>query len=235
MRYQWATGSHQGRVRTNNEDSAHPAAAGDVEGPTLVMVADGMGGHVAGEVASRIAIESAVETDGDVRERVLAANRAILEEVERQPELAGMGTTLTLVRLGENLIATIGHVGDSRAYLLRNGELVQVTPDHNVVYEHLQAGRITKEEAVNHRQRSMLTRAVGLVPDLEVDVIELPLKTGDRMLLCTDGINDMVGDAEIEETLANGTPEEAVWDLIERANRAGGHDNATALVVDVLP
>lgn len=235
MKYQWATGSHKGRVRTNNEDAVYPDSAGQADGRTLVMVADGMGGHVAGEVASRIAVEQAVATDGDPKDRVAAGNRAILEEVEKRPELAGMGTTLTLAELDEDLIAHLGHVGDSRAYLLRNGELVQVTADHTVVYEYLQAGRITKEEAANHRQRSMLTRALGLVPEIEIDLIDLPLKIGDRMLLCSDGINGMIDDEDIEAALSIGTPEEAVWDLIERANRAGGHDNATALIVDVLP
>lgn len=235
MKYQWATGSHKGRVRTNNEDAVYPDSAGQADGRTLVMVADGMGGHVAGEVASRIAVEQAVATDGDPKDRVAAGNRAILEEVEKRPELAGMGTTLTLAELDEDLIAHVGHVGDSRAYLLRNGELVQVTADHTVVYEYLQAGRITKEEAANHRQRSMLTRALGLVPEIEIDLIDLPLKIGDRMLLCSDGINGMIDDEDIEAALSIGTPEEAVWDLIERANRAGGHDNATALIVDVLP
>ena len=235
MTYQWAAGTHQGRVRSNNEDAVHPDAAGRSDDQTMVMVADGMGGHVAGEVASRLAVDAASSTDGSVADRVLAANRAILAQVDERPHLAGMGTTLTLAVLDPDLTAHIGHVGDSRAYLLRNGELVQVTADHTVVYEHLQAGRITREEAANHRQRSMLTRALGLVPDVDVDVIELPLKTGDRLLLCSDGINGMIDDEEIEEALGTGTPEEVVWDLIERANRAGGHDNATALVVDVLP
>lgn len=235
MTYQWAAATHQGRVRANNEDSMYPATAGSTDGSALVMVADGMGGHVAGEVASRLAVEAATTTEGGVAERVLAGNRAILETVEGRPDLAGMGTTLTLAHLRPDLVADIGHVGDSRAYLLRNGELVQVTADHTVVYEQLQAGRITVEEAATHRHRSMVTRALGLIPDVNVDVIELPLKAGDRMLLCSDGVNAMISDREIEEALGSGTPEEVVWDLIERANRAGGHDNATALVVDILP
>ncbi len=233
MTYQWAAATHQGRVRTHNEDAVHPATSGRGSGPVVVMVADGMGGHVAGEVASRLAVAAAVEAGDGPRERVEAANRAILEEVGRRPELAGMGTTLTLVELGADGVARVAHVGDSRAYLLRDGRLRLLTTDHTVVNEYVQAGKISADEAATHPQRSMLTRALGLVPVVQVDTFEEPLRPGDRLLLCSDGVSSMIDDETIAATLGEGTPEEAAWELVERANQAGGLDNATALVVDV--
>jgi protein phosphatase len=234
VRYQWATASHKGRIRTNNEDSAYPDSAGSAEDVALLVLADGMGGHVAGEVASSIAIDTAVATDGDVAARISAANRAILDRVEHDPTLAGMGTTLTLLEIGPEGRATFAHVGDSRAYLLRNGLLKQVTTDHTIVTEYLRAGRITADQAADHPQRHMLTRALGLITELDVDVIDEKLEPGDRVLLCSDGVTDMITDDEITESLRSAaTSEEAVWDLVERSNRAGGHDNVTAIVVDI--
>ena len=234
MKYQWATASHKGRVRTNNEDSVFPASSGSAVDGALLVLADGMGGHVAGEVASGIAIEIAVETDGTVGDRVAAANRAILEQVARDPALAGMGTTLTLLELRAGGQGTFAHVGDSRAYLLRKGTLEQITTDHTIVTEYLEAGKITAEQAADHPQRHMLTRALGLIPDVEIDVFDITFELGDRVLLCSDGVSDMIEDAEIAEALTSvGTAEEAVWELVERANRAGGHDNVTAVVVDI--
>lgn len=235
MTYQWATATHRGRVRSNNQDCAHPEASGRAAGPVVVMVADGMGGHVAGEVAARLAVERAVATDGDVAERVAAGNRAILEEVSRNPDLAGMGTTLTLAELHPEGRARFAHVGDSRAYLWREGVLRQLTVDHTVVNEYLRAGKISEDEVPHHPQRSMLTRALGLTSRVEVDVFEEPLQPGDRLLLCSDGVNSMLSDDEIAQALSLPTAEEAAWELVERANRAGGHDNVTAVVVDVEP
>ncbi|MFO7548214.1 MAG: PP2C family serine/threonine-protein phosphatase [Acidimicrobiia bacterium] len=235
MSYLWAVASHQGRLRPVNQDSVHPSTAGRGEGPVVVMVADGMGGHAAGEVASQMAVEHALAVDGSVEERVLAANSAILEEATRKPELAGMGTTLTLVELGDDLVGRLAHVGDSRAYLLREGRLEQITEDHTVVRQYVASGKITAEEAVGHPHRSMLTRALGLTYRLEVDRDDVVFRAGDRLLLCSDGVSGMLSEAEIHEILQLGTPEEAVWGLVEAANRAGGHDNITALVVDVEP
>lgn len=233
MRYQWAVATHQGRVRRNNQDAVYPATSGSGEGPVLVVVADGMGGHVGGEVASRLAVEHAVATPGTVVERVLAGNTAVFEEALRNPSLAGMGTTMTLVELGVDGVARFAHVGDSRAYLMRDGNLSQLTADHTVVAEHVRAGRLTAEEATNHPQRSMLTRALGLTPDVEVDAFDLTLQPGDRLLVCSDGVTSMLDDAAIGVALGNATAEESVWKLVEEANRAGGHDNITAVVVDV--
>lgn len=232
MRYQWASATHTGLVRANNEDAAYPTTSGASPDKSLFIVADGMGGHVAGEVASRIAVETAIDIVGNPGQRVVGANHALLLEVAANQELAGMGTTMTLLEVEEDL-ARIAHVGDSRAYLLRDGVLRQLTVDHTVAAEYVAAGRISPEEAQNHPQRNMITRALGLTQNLVVDEIEEPVRPGDRFLLCSDGINSMLNDHEIAEQLAADTPEEAVWALIEAANSAGGHDNSTVLVIDV--
>jgi protein phosphatase len=193
-----------------------------------------MGGAVAGEVASSMAVDAARSSDRDIADRVRDANRAILDEVERRPELRGMGTTMTLFELGEDAVAHFAHVGDSRAYLLRGGTLTQLTEDHTVVNMYLRTGAIAPEEAATHPQRSLITRAVGLTPDLDVDTGNLALEPGDRLLLCSDGVNGMIDDDVIADALSVETAEEAAWLLVERANLAGGHDNITALVVDVV-
>lgn len=233
MNYQWSSASHPGLVRTNNEDSVHPETAGRSEGPIWVMVADGMGGHVAGEVASRLAVDTAITTEGTPTERVNAANVSILTEIENRPHLAGMGTTLTMARLDPDGVGHFGHVGDSRAYLLRDGSLRRLTEDHTVVAEYVATGALTEEEAAQHPQRSMITRALGLLDSVPVDTFEVEFEVGDRLLLCSDGVNEMLRDDTISELLAEGTPEETVWALVEAANGAGGQDNITALVVEV--
>lgn len=235
MKYQWAVASHPGNVRPGNEDSAWPESSGAGDGPLVVIVADGMGGAVAGEVASQLAVEAARSSDKDIEDRVQEANAAILDEVERRPELRGMGTTMTLFELGEDDgLARFAHVGDSRAYLLRDDTLTQLTEDHTVVNMYLRTGAIGPEEVANHPQRSLITRAVGLTTDLDVDTGNLTLQPGDRLLLCSDGVNSMIDDAEISDALGVDSAEEAAWLLIEKANLAGGHDNITALVVDVV-
>lgn len=235
MSYRWAVATHRGTIRTQNQDSVHPATSGSGEGPVLMLVADGMGGAVGGEVASSIAVETAVSTDGSLSDRILAANNAVLDHAENHPELRGMGTTMTLFELSEqDRLASFAHVGDSRAYLLRDGELTQLTEDHTVVNMYVQSGAITREQAATHPQRNLVTRAVGLEEELDVDTGNLTLEPGDRLLLCSDGVNAMIDDDEITEALSVASAEEAAWLLIERANRAGGHDNITALVIDTL-
>lgn len=233
MRYQWACATHTGLVRSNNEDALYPDTSGSTEGTALLMVADGMGGHIAGEVASRIAVETARDIVGNPGRRVLGANNAILLEVAQHPDLAGMGTTMTLVEMGEDGVGQFAHVGDSRAYLLRDGILRQLTEDHTVAAEYVAAGRLSPEEAMTHPQRNMITRALGLTQNLLVDEFEEPLMPGDRYLLCSDGVNSMLTDEEIADQLAADTPEEAAWALVEAANAVGGHDNITVLVIDV--
>lgn len=230
----WAAATHQGRVRSINEDSCYPTTAGSSVEPVVMVVADGMGGAVAGEVASRLAVESAIGSEGDVADRLRAANRAILDEVARNPSLAGMGTTTTLIEFDPGGSALYAHVGDSRAYLLRDGDLTQLTVDHTVVNEYVQTGKLTAAEAATHPQRSMLTRALGLISDIEIDTGRFEVLRHDRLLICSDGVNSMIGDGEIAEALRLESAEEAAWDLVERANRAGGHDNITALVIDIV-
>lgn len=233
MKYQWATASHTGLVRSNNEDAAYPTNAGSGPGPVVVMVADGMGGHIAGEVASRIAVETAVEIVGNAGMRVVGANNAILSHVAERPDLAGMGTTLTLAEIGSDGVGRFAHVGDSRGYLLRSGTLRQLTNDHTVAAEYIAAGTLSPEEAMNHPQRNMITRALGLTRNLLIDEFEEPLEDGDRLLLCSDGLTLHVADDSIAQKLADGTAEEAAWQLVESANAGGGHDNITVLVLDV--
>jgi serine/threonine protein phosphatase PrpC len=233
LKYVWATATHQGMVRDTNEDSVFPTSSGESSEDVLLIVADGMGGHVAGEVASRIAINAAASTDVDPADRVAAGNRAIREEVARDPALDGMGTTMTLLRI-EQGVATIAHIGDSRAYLLRDGELSQLTDDHTVAAEYVAQGQLSPEEAATHPQRHMLLRTLGLTRFVNIDEITVEVLPGDRLLLCSDGLTEMVRDDAIASTLLDGTPDEVVWELVEMANNAGGVDNITVVVVEAL-
>jgi protein phosphatase len=233
MRYVWATATHRGMVRDQNEDSVFPTSSGESTDEVLAIVADGMGGHVAGEVASRIAINAAASSDLDPPDRVAAGNRAIREEVSRDPALEGMGTTMTLLKV-EDDTAAIAHIGDSRAYLLRENELRQVTEDHTVAAEYVAQGQLSPEEAASHPQRHMLLRTLGLTRFVNVDEVNIDLEPGDRLLLCSDGLTEMVRDEAIGKILADGTPDEVVWNLVETANDAGGVDNITVVVVEAL-
>ena len=233
MRYVWATATHKGMVRDKNEDSVFPTSSGESTDDVVAIVADGMGGHVAGEVASRIAINAAASSDLDPADRVAAGNRAIREEVSRDPGLEGMGTTMTLLKV-EDDTASIAHIGDSRAYLLRDGELRQVTEDHTVAAEYVAQGQLSPEEAASHPQRHMLLRTLGLTRFVNVDEVSIDLEPGDRLLLCSDGLTEMVKDAVIGKILADGSPDEVVWNLVETANDAGGVDNITVVVVEAL-
>jgi PPM family protein phosphatase len=233
VKYQWAAGTHKGRVRNNNEDSFAPETSGRSTGPVVLMVADGMGGAIGGEIASQLAVKHASTGSGSPIERVIRANEAVVKRTLSEPGLAGMGTTITLAELGEDGTVNLAHVGDSRAYLIHQGLLEQLTDDHTVVAEQLAAGHISPADAVTHPQRSMLTRVLGISPDIEVDSITFDAAAGDRLLICSDGLTNMVEDERVAQLLAKGSPEEAVWALIEEANRAGGHDNITVVVVDV--
>jgi protein phosphatase len=237
MKYVWGAGTHVGRVRDGNEDSLYPSESGSSEGPLVLMVADGMGGAVAGEVASRLAVQAAADASpGDPQtpeDRVLAANRAVVDATRDDPSLAGMGTTMTLVELDGDR-AEFAHVGDSRAYLLRDGELRLLTTDHTLVHELIEMGRITPQEAEHHPHRHLITRVLGLGP-IGVDTFTVDLEDGDRILLCSDGLNTMVSDFVIQELLAAGHGvDPTVWALIEQANTAGGLDNTTVLVIDAV-
>lgn len=227
-----ATRTDVGRVRAGNEDAFLA-----IDDGTLVAVADGMGGHQAGEVASAMAIESlhdGLAQGVPIADAIEAANTAVVTRAARELDLRGMGTTLTAGVLdGSRLV--IGHVGDSRCYLLRDGALTQVTTDHSVVAELIAAGELTEAEALVDPRRAMITRALGIDATVQVDVLDLDLEPGDRLLLCSDGLTTMVRDPAIAEILTSEPDRErAAAELVEAANLAGGADNITVLVADVV-
>lgn len=224
-----------GLARQTNEDSYicdHP----------IYIVADGMGGHVAGEVASKmvtVAVKEAVQaksaalprSEDVLTEAILEANALVLQKAKQQAEYAGMGTTISMfcVDRRECLWA---HVGDSRIYLLRQRRMTQITRDHSLVWDLVEKGAITKEESLTHPRRNLLTRAVGVDEDLQIDTGRLALRPGDRVLLCTDGLTNMVGDEEIQEIISSADIAQSVNALIDRANQNGGIDNITALLIE---
>ncbi len=225
-----AFGSDTGRQRNANEDSFF------VRAPVFV-VADGMGGAQAGEVASKAAAD-AFERDlldappeRALKETIEAANLEIHEHARADPSLAGMGTTITaaIVDPASEEVG-IGHVGDSRAYRLRGGKLERLTRDHSLVEEMRRKGQLTDAQAEDHPQRSIITRALGPEPEVEVDVQTVPAQPGDVFLLCSDGLTTMLDDERIAGILGSASSlDSAVRALIDEANRAGGRDNITAL------
>lgn len=233
MNFVWASATHVGRLRTVNQDSVYPEADGRTDGRLIAAVADGMSLPLGGEIASRVAIAAAVAAGGKPARRIRAANEAILDQVRRDRDLAGIGSTLTLADLSPGGKLIIGHVGDSRAYLLRAGKLTQLTVDHTYVRREVEAGRLTPEEAKKHPHRAHLLRVLGMARSVEVDVHRARLQPADRLLLCSDGLNRMLPEDEISLLLAGGPPSEAVWSLVEAANGAGGRDNVSAVVVSV--
>jgi Serine/threonine protein phosphatase len=232
----FAAGSHKGMIREGNEDSGYA-------GPRLLAIADGMGGQAAGEVASSEVISTIVALDDDVPgsdiltslgTAVQRANDQLRLMVEEDPQLEGMGTTLTaLLWTGQRL--GLVHVGDSRAYLLRDGVLTQITQDHTWVQRLVDEGRITEEEATTHPQRSLLMRALGSGDHVEPDLSIREVRAGDRYLICSDGLSGVVSHQTMEDTLASYQgPQETVQELIQLALRGGGPDNITVIVADVL-
>jgi PPM family protein phosphatase len=225
-----AAATDVGRVRDGNEDAFLNEAP-------LFAVADGMGGHQGGEVASRLALDTLDglfrRHRGGLADHVREANRAVYERSARDAAVAGMGTTLT-VAVAETDRLRLAHVGDSRAYLLRRGSLRLLTQDHTLVHRMIERGEITEEEAQVHPHRSMLVRSVGTEPNVDVDEVVVDVEDGDRLLLCTDGLTGMVDDDEVKEILSRSQqPRDAVKELVATANRHGGVDNITAVVLDV--
>jgi protein phosphatase len=222
-----------GRVRAANEDAF---VIDDDSG--LFAVADGMGGHQAGEVASATAIaalRSGLDDGRKLDEAIVDANAAVVQRAAGDPALRGMGTTLTAAVFDDDAVLVIGHVGDSRAYLLRDGDLEQLTVDHSVVAELIAAGQLTESEAEIDPRRAMITRALGIDVDVEVDVITVDLTVGDRLLFCSDGLTTMLRDDAIADVLRGETDRtRAAQELVEAANEAGGADNITVLLVDVV-
>jgi PPM family protein phosphatase len=226
--------SHPGRRRRHNEDAY-------VVEPPLFAVADGMGGAKAGEVASGLAAAAVQESGSDgqsgearVEALIAEANRRVFMRASEDREASGMGTTMTVALVEDDRVA-FGHVGDSRAYLIRDGQLEQLTDDHSLVAELVRSGRLTPEEAETHPQRSVITRALGTEADVDVDTFSIPVEPGDLFLLCSDGLTSMVDDQTILGAVeANrGNLEEAAKALVNAANRGGGEDNITVVFFEV--
>ena len=226
-----------GKVRRNNEDAL---LLGEGKDETLFAVADGVGGFEAGEVASSIAVRvlKDLEPGAPFEAAIQEANRQILAVGGGDEKLSGMGTTLVAARFGgtqERPVAEIAHVGDSRAYLLRGGALRPLTEDHSLVAELVRSGDLTRDQAAEHPQKNLITRALGAEEEVEVDTAVLPVEAGDRILLCSDGLSDMVPEGLISEILADSQedPETPARRLLSAALDAGGTDNVTVVVVDV--
>jgi PPM family protein phosphatase len=241
--------SDVGKKRKSNEDSFHI----DPE-RGLFIVADGMGGHVAGEVASKLAVDTIQEflrmSDADseitwpfefdenlsaggnrIQAAIQLANREIVRHMQAQEDTRGMGTTVVTAVVADDS-CHIGHVGDSRAYLIRNGEIRQLTRDHTFVNEQVEKGFMSRAEAERHPARNILTRAVGSTEELHVDLSETRLAPGDRILLCSDGLSSMVDDpAILSAVMEHPDPEEACASLVALANANGGWDNVTAVII----
>ena len=230
----YAARSDRGLVRTNNEDSVYAGAR-------LLALADGMGGHAAGEVASQLLIAALAHLDDDepgddllgkLDRAVREGNAAIADHVEEEPELDGMGTTLTAILFSGKKLG-LAHIGDSRSYLLRDDELTQITRDDTFVQSLVDEGRITPEQAHTHPQRSLIMRALT-GNEIEPTLTIRESRAGDRYLLCSDGLSDVVSDETLATTLREGSTDEAADRLIELALRSGGPDNVTVVVADVI-
>lgn len=233
MKFSTGSATHTGLVRGNNEDSLLVDGAHQ-----LFAIADGMGGHRGGEVASRTAIEAlraAVASGRPVNEAISRANDAVIERAEGDDELTGMGTTLTAVVIASGRQLLVGHVGDSRAYLLHDGTLRRITDDHSLVEELVRDGRLTPEQAESHPRRSIVTRALGVDPEVEVDLYSIEVAAGDRVVICSDGLTTMVRERDVERLArSEPDPQRAAELLVDAANQAGGEDNTSVVIVDVL-
>jgi protein phosphatase len=232
----YATLSDVGRVRRNNEDSAYA-------GPHLLLLADGMGGAAAGEVASAAAVQvirrlDTAEISGDDMIEALAgavhrANERLSELVEEDPEREGMGSTVTALMFDGKQLG-LAHLGDSRAYRLRDGRLYQLSHDHTFVQSLVDEGRISQEEAFTHPHRNLILRVLDGRPDSDPDLEMLDVQAGDRLMLCSDGLPDYVSDEVIAASMSSGTPDSVVVELITHALEAGSNDNVTCVVADVV-
>jgi protein phosphatase len=222
-----------GRTRRHNEDSY-------VIEPPLFAIADGMGGAQAGEVASRLATaalkESGANDGGEQRitDLIQEANRRVYDRSSSDPNTSGMGTTITVALVEDDEVA-FGHVGDSRAYLIRDAQMEQLTEDHSLVNELLKTGKLSREEAETHPQRSVITRALGTDPDVDVDTFSVRAENGDLFLLCSDGLTDMVSEESILDVVERnrGDIDGALRALVKAANRGGGQDNITVVAFEI--
>jgi protein phosphatase len=236
LQVRYAIRSHTGLLRTSNEDSGYA-------GPRLLAVADGMGGHAAGEVASAVVIAALAGLDADLPgqdlltplvEHVETANTQLRAMTERDPALAGMGTTLVALLFDRSRVGLL-HIGDSRVYLLRSGELTQITHDHTLVQTLIDEGRLTEEAAQSHPQRSVITKVLDGREDVQPDLAVREVVAGDRYLLCSDGLTGPVASNDtLRDALALPDRQEACDRLVQLALRGGGPDNITVAVVDVV-
>ena len=228
----WSTDVGHARAGKTNEDSF---LVDDHLG--LFAVADGVGGHRGGEVASTTAIETLRAAFGGgatIDAAIRAANNAVFERAEHDPALLGMGTTMTAVVPASDDELLIGHAGDSRAYLLRDDRLQQITYDHSLVEELVREGRITAEQAAVHPHRNIITRALGVEPRIDVDLYTVRVRSHDRLMLCSDGLTTMVRDADIIAAMSSGVdPQSCAERLVDRALENGGDDNVTVVIIDV--
>ncbi|MHB1066775.1 MAG: PP2C family protein-serine/threonine phosphatase, partial [Candidatus Nanopelagicales bacterium] len=236
LRLRYAARSDVGLIREGNEDSGYA-------GPALLMVADGMGGHAAGELASAIAVATVADLDvhppsaadviASLGEAVEDVGEGIADVIADDPDLTGMGTTVTGVYWLGDQVAVV-HVGDSRAYLLRDGDLQQITHDHTYVQTLVDAGRITEAEAMVHPRRSLIMRALDGLTPVEADLSMREARDGDRYMLCTDGLSGVVAHDEIARLLSEGEPTGCVTRLVDLALERGAPDNVTVVVADVV-
>lgn len=249
LRHKYSVGVHTdvGCVRSSNEDNARCVGLNDKTAATrgvLIIVADGMGGHASGEVASEIAVEtvcreyfaSGAEPENSLRAALETANRAIYDAARKDGSKKGMGTTCTsLVLLSGSAVSA--HVGDSRLYLVRGGGIYLMSEDHSAVMELVRQGLLTAAEARHHENKNLITRALGLHPSVEVSTWNepFPLRDDDRFLLCSDGLYDLVEDDEILQGVLSNLPQQACIELINLAKQRGGHDNISVAVVHVEP
>jgi protein phosphatase len=240
-----------GRKRQKNEDSYLVN-----DKIHLYIVADGMGGHAGGEFASKIAVSTVEEIikgmdapkeikasyfyeqpqeneEGKLKRAITQAGSKIVQRAIEDPDLRGMGTTATVLYF-ENSKAYVAHVGDSRAYCVRGGEIIQITEDHSLVNEQLKSGLITEEEAKTHQLKNIITRSVGVQEEVEIDTIVWDVQPGDSYLLCSDGLSNMVQNHEIREIVLQHNTEEAARRLVDLANERGGDDNITLILVKIL-
>ncbi len=222
-----------GRTRRHNEDAY-------VIEPPLFAIADGMGGAQAGEVASRLATAALKEAGANgggeqrIADLIQKANRRVYDRSSSDPNTSGMGTTITVALVEDDHVA-FGHVGDSRAYLIRQAQMEQLTEDHSLVNELLKTGKLSREEAETHPQRSVITRALGTDPDVDVDTFSVRAEDGDLFLLCSDGLTDMVSEDSILDVVERnrGDIDAALRALVKAANRGGGQDNITVVAFEI--
>jgi serine/threonine protein phosphatase PrpC len=235
--------THKGLVRDINQDNYRILELmNENRSDMVIILADGMGGHNAGEVASKLAVECACDKaktidifKGDCTSNIIkimdAANNLVFSKSQEDLAHVGMGTTMIITAISNNEMC-IGHIGDSRVYLLRDGELEKITTDHSLVEELVMSGAITRSEAENHPRKNVITKVLGCEPEISIDTYKRIIAKGDRVLLCTDGLTNMVKESEITQVLTEAdNPDTAVNVLIDRANEYGGEDNVTAIAV----